>query len=168
MKFRTRPRREDRAPLARLIASTGVFNPEERRTALELLDERLDMGAHSGYYFCLADLAGELVGYCVYGPVPLTADSYDLYWIAVDRSCQGRGVGQALLSRAELDIARRGGAQVYIETSMRAPYRRTRRFYRDAGYRLEARFADFYAPGDHKAVYSKNVRRARRGPAGNC
>lgn len=157
LKLRTRPRREDRAPLARLVASTGVFNRVERRTAVELLEERLAVGIGSGYLFSLADLDGELAGYCVYGPVPLTIASYDLYWIAVGRDYQGRGVGRALLTHAERDIARRGGEQVYIETSARAPYRRTRRFYRAAGYRLAARFKHFYAPGDDKLVYEKRL-----------
>jgi D-alanine-D-alanine ligase len=160
--FRTRVAREDRAALARLIDSTEVFYPAERRVALELLAERVARGTRSGYFFCFAEIAGTLVGYCAWGPVPLTRESYDLYWIAVDPAHQGRGLGRRLLERAERDVVRRGGARLYIETSSRAPYRRTRRFYRDAGYRRAARLADFYARGDHKLIFCKVLGRARR------
>jgi D-alanine-D-alanine ligase len=166
--FRSRVRDADRAALGRLIDRTAVFDPAERRVALELLEERLARGAGSGYFFCLAEIAGTLVGYCAYGPVPLTHGSYDLYWIAVDPAHQGRGLGRALLERAERDVARRGGSRLYIETSSRAPYRRTRRFYRDAGYRRAARLADFYARGDHKLIFCKDLsaRRCRTGLRG--
>jgi ribosomal protein S18 acetylase RimI-like enzyme len=158
--FRSRARRADVAALRALVDSTGVFYPQERKIALELLEERLQRGARSGYDFLFAERRGELVGYCVWGDVPLTEDSYDLYWIAVAPSAQGLGVGQRLMALAEQAVARRGGGQLYIETSSRAAYARTRRFYRAAGYARAARLADFYAPGDHKIVFSKRIPRA--------
>jgi ribosomal protein S18 acetylase RimI-like enzyme len=159
VRYRTRPRPSDLPALRRLVAETGVFYPEERRIALELLEERLRRGAKSGYEFLLAERAGRLLGYCAWGQVPLTRQSYDLYWIAVAPDCQGQGLGQAIMSRAERGVARRGGGTLYIETSSRAVYARTRRFYRDAGYREAARLRDFYAPGDHKVVFCKTIRR---------
>jgi hypothetical protein len=44
---------------------------------------------------------------------------------------------------------------VYVETSGRRDYAPTRAFYERAGYRPEARLADFYAPGDDKWIYVK-------------
>jgi D-alanine-D-alanine ligase len=155
--FRSRPRPGDPPMLRRLVAATGVFYPEERAVALELLELRLTLGPKSGYEFLFAERAGEIVGYCAWGNVPLTQASYDLYWIAVAPTCQGQGVGRALLSRTEQAVARRGGGGLYIETSSRAAYVRTRRFYRDAGYGQVARLADFYAPGDHKIVFRKVI-----------
>ena len=73
--------------------------------------------------------------------MPLTKDSYDLYWIAVAPHAQGLGIGQRLMGLAESAVARRGGGQLYIETSSRGVYARTRRFYRAAGYRQAARLA---------------------------
>jgi ribosomal protein S18 acetylase RimI-like enzyme len=146
--------------LARLVDSTQVFYPEERAIALELLEQRLASGARSGYEFFFAEQHRELVGYCAWGAVPLTRGSYDLYWIAVAPHAQGLGVGRRLMELAERAVARRGGGQLYIETSSRSAYVRTRRFYRAAGYRQVARLADFYAPGDHKIVFCKAIRRA--------
>ena len=81
----------------------GVFYAEERAIALELLVERLRLGAKSGYSFFFAERRGELVGYCAWGAVPLTARSFDLYWIAVTPAAQGLGVGRELIA------ARRAG-----------------------------------------------------------
>jgi ribosomal protein S18 acetylase RimI-like enzyme len=166
--YRSQPRLDDAQGLRRLVAATGVFYPKERAVALELLELRLTLGRKSGYEFLFAERAGELVGYCAWGNVPLTRASYDLYWIAVAPACQGQGVGRALLTRTESAVARRGGGRLYIETSSRPVYARTRRFYRDAGYRQVARLADFYAPSDHKVVFckvlppAKTVRSRRR------
>jgi hypothetical protein len=42
-----------------------------------------------------------------------------------------------------------------VETSGRADYDGTRRFYERHGYRATARIPDFYAPGDDQVVYVK-------------
>jgi D-alanine-D-alanine ligase len=157
IRYRSRPRPSDVPALRRLVAATGVFYPEERAIALELLVERLARGAASGYSFFFADRGEELVGYCAWGAVPLTKQSYDLYWIAVAPGCQGEGIGRGLMELAERAVAKRGGGGLYIETSSRPVYDRTRRFYRHAGYAQVAKFADFYAPLDHKIVFRKVI-----------
>jgi ribosomal protein S18 acetylase RimI-like enzyme len=156
--YRRRPRPADLPALRRLVVATRVFYPEERQIALELLQERLRRGTKSGYEFFFAERAGRLVGYCAWGEVPLTRRSYDLYWIAVAPDAQGEGIGQHLMKLAESAVGRRGGGGLYIETSSRTVYARTRRFYRTAGYRQVARLRDFYAPGDHKVVFCKTIR----------
>jgi ribosomal protein S18 acetylase RimI-like enzyme len=161
-RYRSRPRADDVSALRRLVAATRVFYPAERAIADELLAERLRVGAKSGYSFFFAERGRELVGYCAWGRVPLTAKSYDLYWIAVSPAAQGQGLGQALLLLAERAVARRGGGNLYIETSSRPVYARTRRFYRDAGYAQVAKLRDFYAPGDHKVMFCKVIPTSRR------
>ncbi len=155
LRFRHTPRPEDGVAVRRLAARTGVFTAEECKVAAELVDERVRHGRRSGYFFAFADADGLPVGFAAWGPIPMTAESYDLYWIVVDPSFQGQGLGRELLGRAERAIAAGGGGRVYIETSSKPRYARTRRFYRRAGYGQAARFEDFYAPGDHKVVFCK-------------
>ena len=81
--------------------------------------------------------------------------SYDLYWIAVRKETQGTGIGRMLLEKSEAAIAEIGGRRVYIETSSKAMYRDTRRFYERNGYRAEATLKEFYSPGDSKVIYVK-------------
>ena len=151
--------------MRRLTARAGVFSKAEQAVAVELIETRLRDGRKSGYHFMFADLDGRPAGYCVWGPIPMTAASWDLYWIVVDPAHRGEGLGRLLLAAAEHDVACHGGGAVYIETSSRAEYARTRRFYVQAGYRRAARLADFYAAGDDKVIYRKEVGRTGRGGA---
>jgi GNAT superfamily N-acetyltransferase len=147
--------REDADVVRDIVASTGLFRPDEIGIAVELVEERLRVGPASGYHFIFAEREGRVLGYSCYGPVPLTLQSYDLYWIAVRKDVQGTGIGRMLLERSEAAVIELGGRRVYIETSSKAMYRDTRRFYELNGYRAEATLKEFYSPGDHKVIYVK-------------
>jgi GNAT superfamily N-acetyltransferase len=138
-----------------ITQSTGVFSPVEIDIAVELAEERLAKGAVSGYHFVFAERDGAVCGYACYGPIALTAASYDLYWIAVDKNQQGGGLGKRLMEKVEQLVRQEGGKRVYIETSTREPYTPTRAFYLRCNCRLEVVLEDFYAPGDGKAIYVK-------------
>jgi D-alanine-D-alanine ligase len=158
-RYRSELRQSDVEAIREIVSGTGFFTPAEIGVAVELAQERLAKGEASGYHFVFAeDEAGQVVGYACYGPVPATEATYDLYWIAVARSCQRSGLGRKLLELSEAAIAAAGGRDVYIETSSRALYRPTQGFYANTGYRLAAEFPDFYAPGDGKLVFVKRLR----------
>lgn len=156
LRFRRRPVPGDVAAVRALAHKAGVFTRAERAVAAELLEARLRDGARkSGYFFVFADIGATPVGYCAWGPIPMTAASFDLYWIVVDPASQGLGVGQRLLALTEEAVRRGGGGRLYVETSSSERYTRTRRFYRLAGYRQVARLEHFYRPGDHKVIFCK-------------
>lgn len=155
--FREELLSSDADSVRRLVAATKMFRPHEIDVAVELVEETLNRGEAAGYHFIFAEQAGEVVGYVSYGPITVTTDSYDLYWIVVDPSQQGKGLGRSLLQLAEQRIAGRGGRQVYIETSGQEIYLPTRRFYDRCGYELEATIRDFYAPGDDKLIYVRRL-----------
>ncbi len=98
-----------------------------------------------------------MLGFACYGPRPLTRGTYDLYWIAVRRTAQGRGVGGALLQRVAQDVRALGGRMIVAETSGRPDYEPTRRFYETHGYVREATLSDFYGPGDDLVVYVQRL-----------
>ena len=158
VRYRSRPVVADVRALRRIVAAAGVFYARERAVALELLEARLEHGPKCGYSFFFAERDGEVLGYAAWGRVPLTARSFDLYWIVVAPAAQGQGLGRALLRLVERAIAARGGGNLYIETSSRKSYARTRRFYKDGGYARVATLGDFYAPGDHKIMFCKVIR----------
>ncbi len=147
----------DAEAVRRLVEATGFFNADEVVVAGELIQEQLTKGDASGYHFIFAEDREGLAGYACYGPVPGTADSFDLYWIAVAPQRQGRGLGGRVLKRAEADMAARGARGIYAETSSRGQYRSTRRFYEKHGYAACARLPGFYAAGDDKVIYHKGV-----------
>jgi len=147
----------DREAVRALLDSTGFFNREELEVAMELVDDRLTHGEASHYRFLVAELDGAVVGYACWGPILGTAESADLYWIAVDRRTQGRGVGHALLADAERWMAAEGRPRVYLETAGRAQYEPTRAFYLACGYSVVAELEHFYAPGDAKVIFLRVV-----------
>ncbi len=155
VKFRYEPEAADTERVRRLVEITGFFHADEVLIAAELVEERVNRGTDSGYEFIFADHYGRMAGYVCFGPIPCTASSFDLYWIAVHPDFQGRGLGHHLLKEAEKRIRKAGGTRIYVDTSQRDQYAATRAFYENCGYRMETVLTDFYSPGDGKAVYCK-------------
>lgn len=149
-------RREDRPAIEALLEAAPNFTTEEVATALEVIDDTLK-GDPDYTVLVVENESHEVAGYECHGPTPLTIGTFDLYWIAVDPRAQKRGYGRVLLRAAEDDVKKRGGRLLLIETSSQESYDATIRFYKRAGYRLEARIAEFYKPGDDKLVFAKNL-----------
>jgi ribosomal protein S18 acetylase RimI-like enzyme len=158
--FTTRPLEAgDRDAVANILERVGNFSGQEQKIALELIDAWLKVGEASDYLcWVLADDAG-VRGYVCVGPTPLTDGTFDLYWIAVDPSAQGRGYGQALTRLAEDEARARGGRLLLIETASHDAYAPTIRFYERAGYELVSTIHDFYKRGDHKLTFAKALER---------
>lgn len=155
--IRSQPLESDSPAIRAIVSSSGFFSAAEIDVAVELIDDRLTKGEKSDYRFLFADADGELVGYTCFGEIACTVGSYDLYWIAVHERARGMGLGRRLDEETANVIRSIGGRRVYAETSGRTQYEPTRAFYRACGYFEEARFADFYAPGDDKVVFTKVV-----------
>jgi len=155
--LRTEVRPSDIAAVRQIVESAGLFRPVEIDVAVELVQTCLDKGPAAGYEFVFAEQKGQVVAYACFGRNSLTITSWDLYWIAVEKSLQGHGLGRVLLEHVQQHIARAGGGRVYIETSHRADYQATRGFYERCGYKVGAVLDDFYAPGDSKAIYVGQV-----------
>lgn len=157
LRFRLEVRPEDAARVREIVESSGLFTPQEVAVAVELVEERLSRGAESGYHFVFAEMHGIPVAYACLGPIPCTASSFDLYWIVVDRALQGKGIGKALLIRAEELVRKMGGRRLYVETSSRLDYQATRQFYAKHGYSRVALLPNFYSPGDHKLILVRDL-----------
>ncbi|SPD73210.1 GCN5-related N-acetyltransferase [uncultured Desulfobacterium sp.] len=153
--FRYEPCMKDVEDIRRIIVETNFFHPYEVEVAIELVEERLTKGPASDYYFVFLEKDDQLIGYSCYGPIPCTASSYDLYWIAVDPVYQRKGAGKMILDETERLIGEAGGTRVYVDTSQSEIYNTTRAFYQRCGYVFESVLEDFYAPGDGKLVCCK-------------
>jgi ribosomal protein S18 acetylase RimI-like enzyme len=147
-------RASDVEPLRQLLVNTEVFNAEEVAIALELILAVVETPDHKDYLIRVYD-DGAVLGYYCVGPTPATASTFDLYWIAVDPSVHGKGVGRLLIGHAEELIRSRGGTLVIAETSSTARYDKTRSFYIKAGYDEVSRIRDYYRAGDSLVVYGK-------------
>lgn len=145
----------DLPALTLILHQCEAFTEVEIACALELLEIVVNDPLQQDYRVAVANGAGEVQGYILYGPVPLTEGTYDIYWIAVDPDCQGQGVGRQLMRHAEQQARTAGGRMICLETSSQGHYQRTREFYRQAGYCEENRIRDFYRPGDDRLTYVK-------------
>jgi ribosomal protein S18 acetylase RimI-like enzyme len=90
----------------------------------------------------------------------LTQASWYLYWICVEPALQGTGIGRTLEHAIETRVCENGGERLVLETSGRADYARSRRFYEQAGFTVEGRIPSFYKTGDDCIIYCKLLRRA--------
>ena len=153
--FRTEPKPSDVEAVRDIVTSSGFFLEHEIPVAVELVQERLEKGIESGYLFVFAEIDNKPVAYACFGPIPCTINNFDLYWIAAHQSMRGRGIGSVLIKETEGAIRQMGGRYIYIETSGKAQYIPTRRFYDHNSYKLVATLKDYYDLDDDKVIYSK-------------
>jgi ribosomal protein S18 acetylase RimI-like enzyme len=147
----------DTPVLLKLTEGTGVFKPHEIQALDEVLsDYHATNHAHS-HVAVTDERHGQVMGYAYYAPAAMTDRAWYLYWIAVTRDTQARGVGGGLLRHAEDDIRRRGGRVLFIETSSLPHYELTRKFYLKHGYEVTGILKDYYSDGDDMVVFRKRL-----------
>ncbi len=147
----------DTPTLLALTEATGVFKPHEVKALQEVLDEYHQANHRFGHIAVLDEREGRIVGYAYYAPASMTDHAWYLYWIAVTKQIQAKGVGSGLLTHAEDDIRRKAGRVLFIETSSLPHYDPTRQFYLKHGYEVTGVLRDYYADGDDMVVFRKRL-----------
>lgn len=146
----------DRLPIEEMVAKDGLFLPEERAVALELVDSAL---AEPGgdYRVLVAEFEGRVAGYICYGPTPMTEGTWDLYWIVTHPDARGLGIGRTLAEAMERELRGLGARLVRVETSRTEAYGAAQSFYTRLGYPVVAELRDFYKPGDDLLILMKRL-----------
>jgi len=144
----------DRQALAEIIGCSDNLTDDEKQCAIELLDIYLNDPSQKDYFFMTAeDADGCQTGYVCYGPRPLAAGVYDLYWVVVAPERRRSGVARAMLENTVEAMKVFGARMLAAETSGTAAYQAARAFYLKSGFTEEARIKEFYKPGDDLVVY---------------
>ena len=146
----------DTPSLLSLAQGTGVFKPMEIQALQEVLDDYHAENQAFGHRSVTSERDGQVVGFAYYAPAAMTDRTWYLYWIAVTKHTQARGLGGELLRHVEDDIRRLQGRILLIETSSLPHYHLTRKFYLKHGYEEAAVLKDFYADGDDMVVFRKH------------
>lgn len=146
----------DTPALIVLARATGVFKPIEIEALQEVLDDYHDLMHRHGHRCVSSEQDGQIIGFAYYAPTAMTDRGWHLYWIAVSKQTQARGIGGELLRYVEEDIRRARGRQLLIETSSLPHYDLTRRFYLKHGYAQVCVQPDYYADGDDMVVFRKH------------
>lgn len=155
--FRTIPGNSDIQRIREIVESTKFFYDHEVDIAIELVEERLNNGESTGYYFVFAEIDGITIAYSCFGPIIMSKTSFDLYWIATHNDYRGRGIGKRVLEETCTQARMMGCSILIAETSGLPHYEPTRAFYTSNKFKLEARLKDFYTLGDDKLFYTKRI-----------
>src|SRR5947208_17152436 len=113
---------EDTPLLTALADETLMFKPMEIEALQEVLDDYHAGEIHNGHFAITAEDQGQILGFAYYAPAYMTDRSWYLYWIAVSRTTQGRGIGAQLLRKVEDHIRSLNGRMLFIETSSMTHY----------------------------------------------
>ena len=146
---------KDKLAIMHILKNTPEFNSLDLAVAEEVIDDYLKDTSGSGYHILVSELERDIFGYVCYGLNPMTVSTWDVYWIAVARSSQGKGLGKELLTKVENHVWEAGGTLIIIETSSIPIYDHTNRFYLRMGYKKDCQIAGYYGPGDDKIIYEK-------------
>ncbi len=145
----------DLPALKSIIRSNALF-PEDMLD--EMTAQFLADPAGGAHYWLLYDSGAGPTAVGYYIPEYLTDGTYNLLLIAVAEGKQGGGLGTAVLEGVERHLRSVGGRVLIVETSSLPGFARARRFYQKAGFTHEATIRAFYAEGEDKVVFWKNLR----------
>ena len=147
----------DTPQLLRLAEGTEVFKPHEIVALNEVLEDYHKENHAAGHQAVTAEQNGQIVGFAYFAPAAMTDRTWYLYWIAVSKQIQARGLGGRLLRHIEEEIRKQGGRVLFLETSSLPHYDLTRRFYLKHGYEQMAVLRDYYSDGDDMVVFRKRL-----------
>ena len=152
----------DTPALLDLAVATGLFQPSEAETLLGAVLTALHAGELGDGHAVLVSApaaADPPQGWVYFGPDSHSDGVWNLWWIGVAPTAQGRGIGDALLRAVEGAVQAASGRVLVIETSALPQLAQTRAFYTRRAYVECGRIPDFYASGDDKVIFTKRLHR---------
>jgi len=148
---------EDTSTLMALAEGTGVFRANEIEALKEVLDDYHAANREIGHRSVTWEEDSATIGFAYFAPAAMTDRTWYVYWIAVARESQSKGIGRRLMARVEEEVAAGDGRLLLIETSSLPSYEPTRRFYERLGYERGAILEDYYRDGDSMVVFRKRL-----------
>jgi len=137
------------------VQKAGFFAEKDTSVALDVLKEKL-LGLWN-YDIKVIEAEGIVLGFICYTKATLSDSYYELYWMAVRPSAQGKGLGRRLIEDMEKDIKSRGGEAILLDTSSLESHAAARHLYEKMGYKIISKIENFYSKGEHKLVYKKEL-----------
>jgi ribosomal protein S18 acetylase RimI-like enzyme len=101
-----------------------------------------------------------LEGFILFGISPMSKNTWDIYWISVDKNAQGRGLGKRLIEAAENKINKSSKSKpsIRIETSSRKEYHIARHLYESMHYKMIGILPNYYGPKDDMIIFHKTLK----------
>ena len=144
----------DRDAILALVEASGQFDADGLAHVRSTLDTHL--AGHDDSIWVTAD-DGEPVGVAYCAPEPVASGTWNLLmlWTRDDR--HGRGHGSALVRHVERALRAHKVRLLIVETSTLPAFAPARAFYAKCGFEHEATIRHFFAAGDHKVIFTKNL-----------
>ena len=149
---------EDKDQLVSIIERIDNFTLEEKKVAIELINESISSQNQEYYNFYVYENNNKITGYYCIGKRALTDGVFDIYWIVVDSILQNKGIGKQLLNHAENFAKENNGRWVLAETSSKDNYNATRNFYFRNEYSIVSQIKDFYTLNDNLIIFGKYIK----------
>ena len=150
---RVRRKPEDVPALKIVLEETGLF-PADMLPGM--LSGFLADGDGADVWLT-SEVKGQAAGFCYAVPEKLTDGTWNMLTIAVLPSAQGGGLGKAIVASLEDTLRLRGNRLLIADTCGTEQFAQVREFYRKCGYTEEARIRDFWAAGDDKITFRKEL-----------
>lgn len=144
--------RNDLGAVSVILDGTGLFPSE-------MLSEMAEpyLSGTEPHIWLVVHEGPTVLGFAYCEPERMTDGTQNLLAIAVDPERQSGGIGQQLVAAVERAARALGGRVLLVETSSLPEYERTRSFYDQLGFDREAVIRDFYAAGEDKVVFWKQL-----------
>jgi ribosomal protein S18 acetylase RimI-like enzyme len=147
----------DTPALLALTEGTGLFLPRDIEALDSVLKSYHEQDKHQGHISITTVQDGAVIGFAYYAPAPMTDRTWHLWWIAVSKQIQSRGVGGQLLRQVEEGSRAANARLLMVETSSLPSYELTRRFYVKNGYTLAAVLKDYYEDNHDMVIFRKRL-----------
>jgi ribosomal protein S18 acetylase RimI-like enzyme len=150
----------DVAAIRALALDTKMFEPDDMEGFDGQLQGYLDGTVRDQSWVVATGSDGAVEGAAYYAPEPFGDRVWNLYFLAVAPSAQGRRVGTSLIRHVEHALIKAGEDEarlLIVETSSRPSFARARHLYAREGFDTEAMIREFYGPDDHNHVFWKSL-----------
>lgn len=140
-----------------IALNVGVFRKEEIIVLEEVLNNIINASEYS-YRLLYESFNDKIVGFIIFGRTPITMNTWDIYWLVVDREYQGKGFGKRLILRAQEEMLKDFNKIIIrLETSSLRQYSCARYLYEKMGFQKVGQIKDFYCIGDDLIIYAKEL-----------
>ena len=146
-------RPEDLTILQSIITANEMFPPE----MLPDMMSAFFAGDAAGEFWVTYEKDDTPVSVAYFAPERMTEGTDNLYLIAVHPDQHSRGIGQEMMHYIESFLREKSVRILLVETSGLAEFERTRSFYHQNGYSLEATVREFYTKGEDKIIFWKKL-----------
>lgn len=144
----------DRNAMLRMITDSGQFD----ESGLAHVEEKLSiyLAGETDDLWLTAD-DGEPVGVAYCAPEPVTSGTWNLLMLWTRQDRENQGYGSQLVRRVEQILTDRQARLLIVETSGLPEFEKARAFYDKIGFVREAQIKNFFAAGDDKIIYTKQL-----------